>query len=265
MRPAAPPAIGPASIPTTVAPASSAAPTAASPEPPSPTTHRSALRPRRRATAGSPRRSGRPTRASRRSSWAGILRARGSGGPGGQHTRIEREHRAGQRLGGELRRGQPVPRGRHVERPQVRAAERGTRGVGDRERDDGVERARRCGNDARPRRRTAQTQTPPSASTARPSGSPSAGSIAANGRRPAMVPEPPSKSSTSIRCVVLSMKYIRVAVRAPADAVGERGAGNGDGEAPVGVQAIERRLPSARGCATSCRPTDGPAGRRGSR
>src|SRR5215212_12263694 len=42
LRPAAPPAIGPASIPTTLAPASSAAPTAASPEPPSPTTHTSA-------------------------------------------------------------------------------------------------------------------------------------------------------------------------------------------------------------------------------
>src|ERR671914_368857 len=42
LRPAAPPATGPASMPTTVAPTSSAAPTAASPEPPSPTTQTSA-------------------------------------------------------------------------------------------------------------------------------------------------------------------------------------------------------------------------------
>ena len=43
MRPAAPPATGPASMPTTLAPASSTAPTAASPEPPSPTTQTSAV------------------------------------------------------------------------------------------------------------------------------------------------------------------------------------------------------------------------------
>src|SRR4051794_27447070 len=42
LRPAAPPPIGPASMPTTLAPASSRASIAASPEPPSPTTQTSA-------------------------------------------------------------------------------------------------------------------------------------------------------------------------------------------------------------------------------
>jgi hypothetical protein len=42
-----------------------------------------------------------------------------------------------------------------------------------------------------------------------PSGRPSDGSISANLRRSAIAPVAPSKSKTSMRCVVLSVKYIR--------------------------------------------------------
>src|ERR671935_93750 len=54
-----------------------------------------------------------------------------------------------------------------------------------------------------------QSQTPPSASTVRPSGRPSRGSTSANARRPVMAPVAASKSKASMRCVVLSTKYIR--------------------------------------------------------
>ena len=92
--------------------------------------------------------------------------------------------------------------------PQAGAAEDGAGGVRDGQPDNGVEQP---GGAVAPDGRPAEQADPdpPSASTVMPSGKPSAGAISANERRPEIAPLSESKSNTSTRWVVLSMKYMR--------------------------------------------------------
>jgi hypothetical protein len=100
-----------------------------------------------------------------------------------------------------------MPGGGDVQRAPILTTEGRAGGVGDGQSQMCVEAPRSVVTTQRAAAER-QTQTPPSTSIAMPSGRPSAGSMRANGRRSCADPSAASKSKTSIRWVVLSMKYM---------------------------------------------------------
>ena len=122
--------------------------------------------------------------------------------------RLEYENGTRHRLPRQLGGRQSVARGRNVHRPKVAATEGRTGWIGHWQHHNRRARPdRRIGGSVPPPNR--HSQTPPSASTARPVGQTIASAIRAKHRRPLIDPVASSKSKTSIRCSVLSTKYMR--------------------------------------------------------